>query len=167
MDSLLPLHIFQNTQLNIGIYNYLCNWYLSPLMLWVRTALRGKCKALCDKVCQWLAAGRWFSPDSSSNKTDHHVITKKMLKMALNTIKPTKPNQLILLHICWSTKLIIVFYSKALISSISFRVFPFYRLNILVPIFTRNKEWIVSHVLLHFRFCRKNHSIYLAARTMK
>jgi hypothetical protein len=28
---------------------------------------------LCDKVCQWLAAGRWFSPGipvSSTNKTD-------------------------------------------------------------------------------------------------
>ena len=30
---------------------------------------------LCDKVCQWLATGRWFSPDlpvSSTNKTDRH-----------------------------------------------------------------------------------------------
>jgi hypothetical protein len=25
---------------------------------------------LCDKVCQWLAAGHWFSPVSSTNKTD-------------------------------------------------------------------------------------------------
>jgi len=32
---------------------------------------------LCDKVCQWLAAGRWFSqgtPVSSTNKTDCHDI---------------------------------------------------------------------------------------------
>ena len=32
---------------------------------------------LCYKVCQWLAAGRWFSPDtpvSSTNKTDRHDI---------------------------------------------------------------------------------------------
>jgi hypothetical protein len=31
-------------------------------------------KTLCDKICQWLAAGRWFSPGtpvSSTNKTDH------------------------------------------------------------------------------------------------
>jgi len=30
---------------------------------------------VCDKFCQWLAAGRWFSPAtpvSSTNKTDHH-----------------------------------------------------------------------------------------------
>jgi hypothetical protein len=25
---------------------------------------------LCEKVCQWLATGRWFSPVSSTNKTD-------------------------------------------------------------------------------------------------
>ena len=31
--------------------------------------------ALCDKVCQWLVAGRWFSLGtrvSSTNKTDRH-----------------------------------------------------------------------------------------------
>ena len=31
---------------------------------------------LCDKVCQWLSTGRWFSPNtlvSSSNKTDHMI----------------------------------------------------------------------------------------------
>jgi hypothetical protein len=39
---------------------------------------------LCDKVCQWLATGRWFSPGtpvSSPNKTDHHNITEILLKM--------------------------------------------------------------------------------------
>jgi hypothetical protein len=44
---------------------------------------------LCDKVCQWLAAGRWFSPGipvSSTNKTDRHDIAKILLKVALNTI---------------------------------------------------------------------------------
>jgi hypothetical protein len=44
---------------------------------------------LCDTVCQWLAAGRWFSTgtsDSSTNKTDRHDITEKLLKMALDTI---------------------------------------------------------------------------------
>jgi hypothetical protein len=44
---------------------------------------------LCDKVCQCLAAGQWFSPGtlvSSSNKTDHHDIIEILLKLALNTI---------------------------------------------------------------------------------
>ena len=47
---------------------------------------------LCDKVCQWLVTGRWFSsgtPVSSTNKTNHHDITKILLKVALNTITIT------------------------------------------------------------------------------
>jgi hypothetical protein len=43
-------------------YNYLCNQCLSPLMLWVRISIRARCTTLCDKVCQWLATGRLFSP---------------------------------------------------------------------------------------------------------
>ena len=48
---------------------------------------------LCDKVCQWFAAGRWFSPGppvSSSNKTDLHDITEILLKVALSIIIKTK-----------------------------------------------------------------------------
>jgi hypothetical protein len=41
---------------------------------------------LCDKVCQRLSAGRWFSLDSSTNKTDSHDITQILLKIAINTI---------------------------------------------------------------------------------
>jgi hypothetical protein len=47
---------------------------------------------LCDKVCQWLSTGRWFSmgtPVSSTNKTDCHDITEILLKVALNTINIT------------------------------------------------------------------------------
>ena len=46
---------------------------------------------LCDKVCEWLAAGWWFSPGtpfSFTNKTDRHDLTKILLKVALNTITP-------------------------------------------------------------------------------
>ena len=67
------------------IYNYLCNW-------WVRISIRSRCTTLCDKVCQRLATGRWFSPGppvSSTNKTDRHDITEIMLKVALNTTKQT------------------------------------------------------------------------------
>ena len=59
---------------------------------------------LCDKICQWLAAGRWFSPGtpvSSANKTDRHDITEKLLKMALNTITLTSPF-LLLLSMYWN-----------------------------------------------------------------
>ena len=42
---------------------------------------------LCDKVCQWLVAGRWFSPSTSApKKTDCYDITEILLKMALSTI---------------------------------------------------------------------------------
>ena len=44
---------------------------------------------LCDKVCQWLKASRWFSPGtlvSSTNKTDRHDITEILLKVVLTTI---------------------------------------------------------------------------------
>ena len=72
------------------IYNYLCNRCLSPLMMLVRLPLRTRCTTLYDKVCQWHATGRWFSPGptfSSTNKTDRHNITEILLKVALNTIK--------------------------------------------------------------------------------
>jgi hypothetical protein len=39
---------------------------------------------LCDNVCQWFAAGRWFYPGtlfSSINKTDRHHITEILLKV--------------------------------------------------------------------------------------
>ena len=76
-------------------YNYLCNQCLSPLMLWVWISIRARCTTLCEKVCQWLATGQWFSPSpgtppvSSTNKADHHNITEILLKVALNTIEQT------------------------------------------------------------------------------
>ena len=71
------------------IYNYLCIKCLATLMLWVRISIRAKCTTLCDKDCQWLATGQWFSagpPVSSTNKTDHQDITEIL---ELNTIKQT------------------------------------------------------------------------------
>ena len=47
---------------------------------------------LCDKVCLWLATGRWFSPVSSTNKTDLHDIAEILLKVALDTISQHQPN---------------------------------------------------------------------------
>jgi hypothetical protein len=75
------------------VYNYLCNQCLSPLILWVRLTIRPRCTTLCYKVCQWLVTGRWFSPVSSTNKTDRHDIADILLKVALNTITPN-PNPL-------------------------------------------------------------------------
>jgi hypothetical protein len=44
---------------------------------------------LYEKVCQRLAAGRWFYMGTSvpsTKKTDRHDITEILLKVALNTI---------------------------------------------------------------------------------
>ena len=67
------------------IYNYLCNQCLSPLMLWFRISIRARCATLCDKVCQWFATVRWFSPGTlvfCTNKADRHDITEILLKLA-------------------------------------------------------------------------------------
>jgi hypothetical protein len=74
------------------IYNYLCYPCLSPLMLWVWISLGARCTTLYDKVCQWLESDKRFSlvtPAFSTNKTDRHNITEILLKVVLNTIKPT------------------------------------------------------------------------------
>jgi hypothetical protein len=47
---------------------------------------------LSDKMYQWLATGRWFSPDtpvSSTNTTDRHDIAETLLTVVLNTITQT------------------------------------------------------------------------------
>jgi len=74
------------------IYNYLCNQFLSPLMLWVPILIRARCTTLCDNVCQWLATGQWFSPASSTKKTDRHVISEIFSKVTLNTINQPSYN---------------------------------------------------------------------------
>ena len=65
-------------------YNYLCNQCLSPLKLWVRIPLRRAVldTTLCDKICQWLATGRWSSPGipvSSTSNTDHLNVAEILL----------------------------------------------------------------------------------------
>ena len=49
---------------------------------------QGSCTTLCDKVCQWLATGWWFSPAtpvSSINTIDCHNIAEILLKVAFFT----------------------------------------------------------------------------------
>jgi len=51
---------------------------------------------LCDKVCQWLTAGLWFSPGtpvSSTNKTDRHNITEILFKVGLSTVTFSFPSE--------------------------------------------------------------------------
>ena len=79
--------------MDLQLHLYLCNQFLSPLT-WVWILLRWGIldTTLCDKVCQWLVAGCWFSPGtavSSNNKTDRHDITEILAIVALNTITLT------------------------------------------------------------------------------
>ena len=51
---------------------------------------------LCDKLCQWLAAGQfywWRKPEWQEKTTDRQDITEILLKVALNTIILTHPNK--------------------------------------------------------------------------
>ena len=67
----------------------LCNQCIKPPTLSVRIPFkRGVLYTLYDKACQWLAASRWFSLVSFTNKTDSHDITEILLKVALNTPPP-------------------------------------------------------------------------------
>ena len=86
---MIKKYIWALTLIAANFYNYLCSQCLSLLMLWVRISIRTRRTTLCEKVCQWLETGRWSSPVSSTNKTDHHDITEILLKVALTTIKQT------------------------------------------------------------------------------
>jgi hypothetical protein len=81
-----------------SIYNYLCHQCTSSMKLWVWIPLRRSVvdTTLCDKICQWLATGRWFSLGtsvSSTNKTDSQDITELLLKVTLSTITLTVPHK--------------------------------------------------------------------------
>ena len=92
------------------IYIYLCNQCLSPLMMWVRISIRARCTTLCDKVCHWLATGRWFSPGppaSSTTKTGRYDIAEILLKVVLNTINQStfiKHNVTNIISLDWMLK---------------------------------------------------------------
>ena len=53
---------------------------------------RGVLNTLCDKACQWLETGQWFSPGTpvtSTNNINCHDISEILLKVTLKTINQT------------------------------------------------------------------------------
>jgi hypothetical protein len=78
------------------LFHYILNGLISKLQENVLISQMHCCdnfflnlNSLCDKVCQWLVAGQWFSlgsPVSSTTKTDGHDITEILLKVALNSL---------------------------------------------------------------------------------
>jgi hypothetical protein len=84
---------------------------------------------LCEKVCQRLAAGRWFSPGtlvSSTNKTDRHDVTEILLKVALNTINQTNHNPAysVIVFIILDSYLDMFLYFRMKINIFPFQVQP-------------------------------------------
>jgi hypothetical protein len=68
---------------------------------WVWVSIRARCTTLCDKVCQWLATGWWFSsgtPVSSKNKIDLTRYNWNIVESGVKhhqTNKPTDKNILL------------------------------------------------------------------------
>ena len=62
---------------DISVYHHWC-WEFETCSWWGIFDT-----TLCNKFCQQHATGRWFSPVSSTNKTDRHDITEILLKVAL------------------------------------------------------------------------------------
>jgi len=71
------------------IYNYLCKQRLSPLKLWVRIPLMA---TLCDKIWQWLAVVRWFSPCTPVSSTDKPDLPRYNLNIVESCVKHNNPN---------------------------------------------------------------------------
>jgi hypothetical protein len=69
------------TTYSISAYHHKCCEFESQLGRGVRHHV---IKFISD-----FATGQWFSPVSSTNKTDRHDITETLLKVALNTINST------------------------------------------------------------------------------
>ena len=124
------------------IYNYLCDPCLSPLMLWVRITIRAR-STLCDKVCQWLATCLLrilrFPPPIKLSAT---IFTEILLKVALNTIKPT--NQLTI-HIYTQTRTDIFFYHHSL-----------QLIFVLLNSYNMSKKHILPYFQIHRSYPKKN-----------
>ena len=74
------------------VVGFTTTYVISVYHHWCEFESRSGRGDICDKVCQWFATGRWFSPGppfSSTNKTDRHDIAEILLKVALNSIKQT------------------------------------------------------------------------------
>ena len=94
-------------------------------------------------VCQWLAAGRWFSLCTllSTNKTDRHDITEILLKVALNTITHPPPPSLSVVSTWTSTSLNLLGQKETTF----FLCWTSSEFVILVPI--QNSTWLLESVV--------------------
>jgi hypothetical protein len=82
----------------VGSITTICNQCLSPLTMWVRITLRRGVldTTLCDKVYQWLAAGRWFSlgtPVSFTNENSRHDVSWNNVECGVKHHNPNPDSQ--------------------------------------------------------------------------
>ena len=90
------LRIFSYTRCDKRYKYYISQWWY---------ALNRK---LCDKFCQWLAAGRLFSPCTLvffTNEIDYHVIVEILLKMVLNCSNVSLHKKSYLLHLIFGSSI--------------------------------------------------------------
>ena len=98
-------------------YNYLCNQWPSPLMLWVRISIRVRDVQhyVIKFVIDLRQVGGFLRvlPVSSTNKTDRHDITEILLKVMLNTNKQTnKQTNTLIIYYYPSRKYFPVLFNK-------------------------------------------------------
>ena len=122
------------------------------MILWVRISIRERCTTSCDKVCQWLATGRWFSPGrpvSSTNKTDRHDMIEILLKVEINTIKQTiLLNMLILCILLWPTLISAnLFWIKLYLNYLAFLFF--FTMTYLMKVISETR---CVHYIIYLRF---------------
>ena len=80
---------------NTSEYMVYLNLYLkTPLMLWIWISFRrGELDTiLCDKGCQWLATGRWFSPSTPIHPQMKLTATIYNWNIVVSGVKHHNPN---------------------------------------------------------------------------
>jgi hypothetical protein len=95
-SPLFNIHISWSNINDFMTFNWILRHlvYHTQIKLWVWTLWGVLDTTLCNKVCQWIVAGQWFSPKtplSSTNKTGPHHIIEILLKVVLNTMTTTAP----------------------------------------------------------------------------
>jgi hypothetical protein len=126
--------------------------------------------ALCDKVCQRLAADQWFSPGTAVtfiNKTDCHEIAEILLKVALSTInQPTllykyRANSPLssaglYINVCLTCQILSKIISTSILNSLIYLLF--YKL------FSDQKYWALAMCIVKLNFISNRKTSFWSPR---
>ena len=121
---------------------------------------------LCDNICQWFAAGLWFSlgtPVSFTNKTDRHDITEILLKVVLNTISIIINHQVPFWRITIIDKISYLFNIAKIVFLKKWKYWDVVRLQMfIVNNFLRHLFFYLSRfwcTIIHVLLCWRNHTL--------